>query len=81
MDIKNGSNGARTHDLSRVRRTLIPAELCFHSNNYSIIWQKCKEFLEKAKKYGNAVFISVSVFLQRAQPHLEPKTQKKGTFQ
>ena len=27
---KNGSNGARTHDLSRVRRTLIPAELCFH---------------------------------------------------
>ena len=26
---KNGSNGARTHDLSRVRRTLIPAELCF----------------------------------------------------
>ena len=24
-----GSNGARTHDLSRVRRTLIPAELCF----------------------------------------------------
>ena len=29
MGIKNGSNGARTHDLSRVRRTLIPAELCF----------------------------------------------------
>lgn len=27
----NGSNGARTHDLSRVRRTLIPAELCFHA--------------------------------------------------
>ena len=26
---KDGSNGARTHDLSRVRRTLIPAELCF----------------------------------------------------
>ena len=33
--IKNGSNGARTHDLSRVRRTLIPAELCFHETNYS----------------------------------------------
>ena len=30
MGTKNGSNGARTHDLSRVRRTLIPAELCFH---------------------------------------------------
>lgn len=28
--LKNGSNGARTHDLSRVRRTLIPAELYFH---------------------------------------------------
>ncbi len=27
---KNGSKGARTPDLSRVRRTLIPAELCFH---------------------------------------------------
>ncbi len=26
----DGNNGARTHDLSRVRRTLIPAELCFH---------------------------------------------------
>ena len=24
-----GSKGARTPDLSRVRRTLIPAELCF----------------------------------------------------
>ena len=35
MGIKNGSNGARTHDLSRVRRTLIPAELCFHTNYYS----------------------------------------------
>lgn len=34
MGIKNGSNGARTHDLSRVRRTLIPAELCFH--NYAM---------------------------------------------
>ena len=31
MGTKNGSNGARTHDLSRVRRTLIPAELCFHA--------------------------------------------------
>ena len=30
MGTKNGSNGARTHDLSRVRRTLIPAELYFH---------------------------------------------------
>ena len=29
QNAKNGSNGARTHDLSRVRRTLIPAELCF----------------------------------------------------
>ena len=30
---KNGSNGARTHDLSRVRRTLIPAELCFQGGD------------------------------------------------
>lgn len=29
--IKNGSKEARTPDLSRVRRTLIPAELCFHA--------------------------------------------------
>ena len=27
---ENGSKEARTPDLSRVRRTLIPAELCFH---------------------------------------------------
>lgn len=33
---KNGSNGARTRGLSRVRRTLIPAELCFHSGAYGI---------------------------------------------
>ena len=26
----SGSKEARTPDLSRVRRTLIPAELCFH---------------------------------------------------
>ena len=37
-----GSNGARTHDLSRVRRTLIPAELCFHTRHYSTLKQKCK---------------------------------------
>ena len=29
----SGSNGARTHDLSRVRRTLIPAELCFQTGD------------------------------------------------
>ena len=40
--LKNGSNGARTHDLSRVRRTLIPAELCFHTRHYSTLKQKCK---------------------------------------
>ena len=30
--IKNGSKGARTLDLPLVRRTLIPAELCFHKH-------------------------------------------------
>lgn len=40
MGIKNGSNGARTHDLSRVRRTLIPAELCFHKIYYSTLIRK-----------------------------------------
>ena len=35
LNTKNGSNGARTRDLSRVRRTLIPAELCFHGCHYS----------------------------------------------
>ena len=37
---KNGSNGARTHDLSRVRRTLIPAELCFHKSYFSTFKRK-----------------------------------------
>lgn len=43
---KNGSNGARTHDLSRVRRTLIPAELCFHVYYYSINIKKSKKFIK-----------------------------------
>ena len=29
------ATGLRTRDLSRVRRTLIPAELCFHTDYYS----------------------------------------------
>ena len=40
LTTKNGSKGARTPDLSRVRRTLIPAELCFHTNHYSPFPQK-----------------------------------------
>ena len=28
--LRSGTDGVRTHDLSRVRRTLIPAELPFH---------------------------------------------------
>ena len=39
---KNGSKEARTPDLSRVRRTLIPAELCFHMEYYSTLSGKCK---------------------------------------
>ena len=35
--IKNGSKEARTPDLSRVRRTLIPAELCFQKLPTNII--------------------------------------------
>ena len=39
----SGSNGARTHDLSRVRRTLIPAELCFRTNGIIALLKKdCK---------------------------------------
>ena len=46
---KNGSNGARTHDLSRVRRTLIPAELCFQKSfltrgQYSTKWKLLQVF-------------------------------------
>ena len=36
----DGSKEARTPDLSRVRRTLIPAELCFPNNSIIIIWRK-----------------------------------------
>ena len=35
-----GSKEARTPDLSRVRRTLIPAELCFHTHYYSTLFQE-----------------------------------------
>ena len=41
----NGSKEARTPDLSRVRRTLIPAELCFRISyevNYSTLRQIVK---------------------------------------
>lgn len=51
MGIKNGSNGARTHDLSRVRRTLIPAELCFHMKYYSTLFSKCKRISGKINLY------------------------------
>ena len=44
--IKNGSNGARTHDLSRVRRTLIPAELCFHVDYYITLRGKYNRYFE-----------------------------------
>ena len=47
---KNGSNGARTHDLSRVRRTLIPAELCFHASYYSTSVEKYKMKFEEIYK-------------------------------
>ena len=46
---KNGSNGARTHDLSRVRRTLIPAELCFHVFYYSRLARECKKKIVRGK--------------------------------
>lgn len=46
--MKNGSNGARTRDLSRVRRTLIPAELCFHVDYYSTLDEKCKTSYQAA---------------------------------
>ncbi len=43
---KNGSKEARTPDLSRVRRTLIPAELCFHEIYYNTHGGNCKCFVE-----------------------------------
>ena len=48
--MKNGSKGARTPDLSRVRRTLIPAELCFHGFYYSTIVGKSKWYFRKERQ-------------------------------
>ncbi len=43
----HGSNGARTHDLSRVRRTLIPAELYFlNKEYYSTSSSKCNSRIQ-----------------------------------
>ncbi len=42
LAIASGSKGARTPDLSRVRRTLIPAELCFHVLYCITLLKKCK---------------------------------------
>ena len=40
----NGANGDRTHDLSRVRRTLIPAELwLLTEEEYSMFFRKMQE--------------------------------------
>ena len=43
LNKENGSKEARTPDLSRVRRTLIPAELCFHGFYYSTLTEKSKQ--------------------------------------
>ena len=48
--IENGSKGARTPDLSRVRRTLIPAELCFHVLYFTTDSEKCKRKFKKIPK-------------------------------
>ncbi len=50
ISLKNGSKGARTPDLSRVRRTLIPAELCFHAFYYITPKLNCKCFHHKSRK-------------------------------
>ena len=59
MGIENGSNGARTHDLSRVRRTLIPAELYFHVTIIArwdrisrVLMEECKNYAENPNKCG-----------------------------
>ena len=49
--IKNGSKGARTPGLSRVRRTLIPAELCFHVYYFNTVLKKCNRKKQKIRKY------------------------------
>ena len=68
---KNGSNGARTHDLSRVRRTLIPAELCFHAIYYSICRKKIKRRL---------VFFQINMKIEKASvPHSHfPRHRQQG---
>ncbi len=52
---KNGSKGARTPDLSRVRRTLIPAELCFHALYYITCTEKINRVSGNRQSFQNYV--------------------------
>ena len=51
--IKNGSKEARTPDLSRVRRTLIPAELCFRLKSIIALWNQ--------KSIGMGAFFDICI--------------------
>ena len=58
-EFSDGTDGARTHDLSRVRRTLIPAELRFQNlySDYITFFQNGKRKFEFFQKY----FILLSI--------------------
>ncbi len=75
---KNGSNGARTHDLSRVRRTLIPAELCFHVLHYSTMCQKCNSLSDISVFY--MIFCDFRQARYRPEVRADPQKWKKNGY-
>ena len=60
--IKNGSKEARTPDLSRVRRTLIPAELCFHAHYYITFSQNCNLDFYFSSRQSSSQFLAYILY-------------------
>ena len=69
MPRKNGSKEARTPDLSRVRRTLIPAELCFHISIIVLYHKKSIENLSNGlqKNIYPYKFLRIAFYTDRTK--------------
>ena len=78
--LSSGSNGARTRDLSRVRRTLIPAELCFHICYYSPFAEKYNLNLKIPLSRAKAAWPTAAPPLRHSPPETETQSGSPGVL-
>ena len=78
--LSSGSNGARTRDLSRVRRTLIPAELCFHICYYSPFAEKYNLNLKIPLSRAKAAWPTAAPPLRHSPPETETQSGSPGAL-